>query len=149
MLDLYKLQIFAVVVQEGSFSRAAEHLYVTQSAVSQHIKELEAGLGTTLFQRGPRGVKLTHPGEILYGYTRDIFALVAQAETALTDVEHLTSGRVSLGATPGIGVYLAPDWVQQFRAQYLQITVSLQTDITPHIVADVLGHRLDIGFIEG
>jgi DNA-binding transcriptional LysR family regulator len=46
-------------------------------------------------------------------------------------------------------VYLAPDWVQQFRAQYPQITVSLQTDITPQIVAEVLGHRLDIGFIEG
>jgi DNA-binding transcriptional LysR family regulator len=52
MLDLYKLQIFTTVAQEGSFSRAAEQLYMTQSAVSQHIKELETSLGVTLFERG-------------------------------------------------------------------------------------------------
>lgn len=149
MLDLYKLQIFTVVVQEGSFSRAAEQLYITQSAVSQHIKELEASLGTPLFQRGWRGVQLTHQGEILYGYTRDIFALVAKAENAVTDVEHLTSGRVSIGTTPGVGVYLAPDWVQQFRARYPPLAVALQTGVTAQIVADVLGRRLDIGVIEG
>lgn len=149
MLDLYKLQIFAVVVQEGSFSRAAEQLYITQSAVSQHIKELEASLGTPLFQRGWRGVQPTHQGEILYGYTRDIFALVAQAENAVTDVEHLTGGRVSIGTTPGAGVYLAPDWVQQFRSRYPPLTVALQTGVTAQIVDDVLGRRLDIGVIEG
>lgn len=149
MLDLYKLQIFWVVVQEGSFSAAAEHLYMTQSAVSQHIKELESGLGRQLFQRGWRGVKLTPHGEILHRYTGEILGLVAKAESALTDIEHLTSGRVTIGATPGIGVYLAPDWVQHFRARYPQLIVALQTGITSEIVGDVLGQRLDIGFIEG
>ncbi len=149
MLDLHKLQIFSVVVREGSFSAAAEHLYMTQSAVSQHIKELESSLGRQLFQRGWRGVKLTPYGEILNRYTGEIFALIARAESALTDIEHLTSGRVSMGATPGIGVYLAPDWVQHFRARYPQLTVALQTGITSEIVGDVLGQRLDMGFIEG
>jgi DNA-binding transcriptional LysR family regulator len=149
MLDLYKLQIFSVVVQEGSFSAAAEQLYMTQSAVSQHIKDLESSLGRQLFQRGWRGVKLTSHGEVLNRYAGEIFALVARAESALTDIEHLSSGRVSMGATPGIGIYLAPDWVHQFRARYPQLTVALQTGITSQIVGDVLGQRLDIGFIEG
>lgn len=149
MLDLYKLQIFSMVVQEGSFSAAAERLFMTQSAVSQHIKELEASLGRQLFQRGWRGVRLTHHGEVLNCYTSEIFALVARAESALTDVEHLSSGRVSIGVTPGIGVYLAPDWVQHFRAHYPQLTVALQTGITSEIVSLVLGQRLDMGFIEG
>lgn len=149
MLDLYKLQVFSMVVQEGSFSAAAERLYVTQSAVSQHIKELEASLGRQLFRRGWRGVTLTAHGEILYQYTGEIFALVARAENALTDINHLASGRVSLGATPGIGVYLVPDWVLQFRERHPQLTVALQTGITSQIVNDVLGQRLDIGFVEG
>lgn len=149
MLDLYKLQIFSVVVQEGSFSAAAERLYISQSAVSQHIKELEASLGRQLFQRGWRGVRLTPHGEILKHYTAEIFALVAKAESALTDIEHLTSGRISIGATPGIAVYLAPDWAQRFREHYPQLTVALQTGITSQIVRDILGQRLDIGFIEG
>lgn len=149
MLDLYKLQIFSVVVQEGSFSAAAERLYMTQSAVSQHIKELEVNLGRQLFQRGWRGVKLTAHGEILHRYTGEIFALVAQAENALTDVSHLAGGRVSIGATPGIGVYLIPEWMQQFRIQYPQLTVALQTGITSQIISDILKQHLDIGFIEG
>ncbi len=149
MLDLHKLRIFSVVVQEGSFSAAAEQLLMTQSAVSQHIKELELSLGQQLFQRGWRGVTLTPHGEILYRYTVEIFALVAKAENALTDVNHLRSGRVRIGVTPGIGVYLAPEWVQSFREQYPQLTVALQTGTTAQIVSDVLGQRLAMGFIEG
>ncbi len=149
MLDLYKLQIFSVVVQEGSFSAAAERLYMTQSAVSQHMKELEASLGRPFFERGWRGVRLTPHGEILNRYATEIFELVAKAESALIDIEHLSGGRISIGATPGIGVYLVPDWVQHFRYRYPQLTVALQTGVTAQIVGDVLGRRLDIGFIEG
>jgi DNA-binding transcriptional LysR family regulator len=149
MLDLYKLHIFAVVSQEGSFSAAAERLYMTQSAVSQHIKELETSLGRPLFQRGWRGVKLTPHGEVLNRYTGEIFELVARAENALMDIEHLTTGRITIGATPGLGIYLVPDWTLSFRARYPQITVALHTGVTSQIVSDVLAQRLDIGFIEG
>lgn len=149
VIDLNKLQIFAIVAQEGSFSAAAERLYITQSAVSQHIKDLEAGLGRPLFKRGRRGVTLTSHGEILQRFARDIFVLVARAEAALTDVAHLSEGKVSLGATPGIAVYLAPEWIQRFRGRYPQLTVALQTGITAQIVTDVLAGRLDMGLIEG
>lgn len=149
MIDLNKLHIFDTVVQMGSFSTAAERLHITQSAVSQHIKELEAGLGQLLFTRTRRGVSLTPQGEVLADYSRQIFDLVAKAENALVNVEHLASGKVSLGATPGVGIYLVPDWVQRFRARYPHLTVALQTGVTAQIVADVLAHRLDIGLIEG
>jgi DNA-binding transcriptional LysR family regulator len=149
MLDLYKLQIFAVVVEVGSFSAAAERLYMTQPAISQHIKALEVSLGRELFERGWRGVKLTAHGETLHRYTERIFALVHEAENALINVDGLASGRISLGATPGVGVYLAPEWVQAFREGYPQLTVALKTGITSEIVADVAARRLDIGFVEG
>lgn len=149
MLDLYKLQIFTVVAQEGSFSAAAERLFITQSAVSQHIKDLETSLGRQLFQRGWRGVSLTPHGDILHRYARDIFALVAKAENALTDVTQIESGKVSIGGTPGITVYLAPEWVQRFRQRYPHLTIAVQTGITSQIVGEVLAGRLDVGFIEG
>ncbi len=149
MLDLYKLQIFMVVAQEGSFSAAAERLYVTQSAVSQHMKDLETRLGRPLFQRGWRGVTLTPHGEVLLGYARDIFALIDEAENALIDLERIPEGRLSIGATPGIAIYLVPEWVQRFRARYPQLTVSLKTGVTAQIVADVLDQQISLGFIEG
>ncbi len=149
MLDLYKLQIFVAVVRDGSFSAAAERLYMTQSAVSQHIQELEASLGRKLFLRGRRGVTPTPHGTTLYNYTLRIFELVAEAENAITDVSGLQSGQIKLGATPGAGMYLVPDWVQGFRAKYPQFTVSIQTAVTAQTVADLLAHRIDLAFIEG
>lgn len=149
MIDLHKLHIFHIVAQEGSFSAAAERLLITQSAVSQHIKELETSMGQTLFDRGWRGVRLTPSGEVLAGYASRVFDLIAEAENALTDVLHLASGKVSLGATPGVGVYLAPLWVQEFRSQYPNLTVALNTGVTSQVVADILAHRIDLGIIEG
>ncbi|MGQ9908540.1 MAG: LysR family transcriptional regulator [Candidatus Flexifilum sp.] len=149
MIDLHKLHIFHIVAREGSFSAAAGRLFITQSAVSQHMKDLEIGLGQPLFQRGWRGVRLTPAGEVLADYAARIFALIAEAESALSDVQNLESGKVVIGATPGVSAYLAPGWVAQFRARYPRLTVSVSTGVTGQIAADVLAGRLDLGLIEG
>lgn len=149
MLSLYKLEIFAAVVQSGSFSAAAQRLYMTQPAVSQHIQDLEASLGTILFIRGRRGVTLTAAGETLFDYTQRILHLVAEAESEVTNVENLANGQINIGATSGVSVYLLPDWINSFRAQYPTLNVSLQTAVTTQTVVDVLEHKLDIGFVEG
>ncbi|MEZ4635574.1 MAG: LysR family transcriptional regulator [Caldilineaceae bacterium] len=149
MLNLYKLEIFALVVETGSFSAAADRLLMTQPAVSQHIQDLEASLGARLFERGRRGVRLTSAGETLHDYTRNILRMVADAENAVTDVTQLAGGSVSVAATPGISVYLLPEWVQAFRAQFPNLTVSVQTSITPEIVDALRNRKIDIGLIEG
>lgn len=149
MLDLHKLEIFLRVVRDGSFSRAAENLLMTQPAVSQHIHDLETQLGTTLFNRGRRGVTLTSTGETLHLYAVGILQLMAEAETAVTDVGKLTSAQLLIGATPGISVYLLPSFVQAFRAQYPQITLTIQTGITSQIVGDLRNRRIELGMIEG
>jgi LysR family transcriptional regulator, low CO2-responsive transcriptional regulator len=149
MLNLYKLEIFAIVVETGSFSAAGERLLMTQPAVSQHIQDLEASLGSRLFTRGRRGVRLTPAGETLHDYTRSILHMVAEAENAVTDVTQLASGQISVAATPGVSVYRLPDWIQAFRAQYPNLSVSVQTSITPQIVADLRDRQIDLGLIEG
>ena len=149
MISLYKLEIFALVVQTGSFSAAAERLLMTQPAVSQHIQDLEAALGAKLFARGRRGVTLTEAGETLHRYTQEILRLVAEAESAVTDVRHLASGQARMAATPGVGVYLLPDWVQAFRQAHPNLTVTVQTSITPSIVAGLRRGEMDLGFVEG
>jgi len=149
MLNLYKLEIFATVVQNGSFSAAADCLLLTQPAVSQHIQDLEAALGARLFDRGRRGVTLTAAGEKLHEYTRSILRLVAEAEGAVTDVTQLAAGEMEVVATPGVSVYLLPDWVQAFRGHYPKLTVQVQTSITAQIVDQLQGGKADIGLIEG
>lgn len=149
MINLNKLEIFAAVARAGSFSAAAEQLLMTQPAVSQHVQDLEASLGTRLFVRGRRGVTLTPAGETLHGYTRAIFELVAEAENAITDVEHLAAGQITVGATPGVSVYLLPEAIQEFYSRYPKLTVTVETGITPQIMTDLRAGRLALGLIEG
>jgi len=149
MINLNKLEIFSIVVRAGSFSAAAEQLLMTQPAVSQHIQDLEASLGTRLFDRGRRGVTLTPAGATLHRYTRAIFDLVAAAENAITDVEHLATGQITAGATPGISVYLLPEPIQEFHNRYPKLGVTVATGTTPQILADLRAGRLAFGLIEG
>ena len=149
MLSLYKLEIFAAVVQSGSFSAAAQRLYMTQPAVSQHIQDLELSLGTSLFIRGRRGVTMTSQGEKLYDYTQRILLLVAEAESEVTHVENLESGQITIGATPGVSVYLLPNWLHGFRTKYPKLNVSLQTGVTTQNVIGIMEHKLDIAIVEG
>ena len=149
MLDLHKLEIFFFFFREGSFSRAAESLLMTQPAVSQHIQDLETQVGTQLFTRERRGVTLTSEGEILEGYAKKLLQLMAEAEIAVTDVRKLASGQFVLGATPGVSIYLLPDYIQAFRSQYPQLSVTLHTGITPSIVSELRAGQIELGFIEG
>jgi DNA-binding transcriptional LysR family regulator len=149
MLSLYKLEIFNAVATEGSFSRAAERLLLSQPAVSQHVRDLEASLGRELFRRGNRGVTLTDAGELLLETTRSILRLVAEVETSIAGLDGRVYGPVAIGATPGAGVYLLPGWIQSFRKRFPAVMPLLRTATTAVIAAEVSGGRLDLGVIEG
>ncbi|GCE45355.1 DNA-binding transcriptional LysR family regulator [Thermosporothrix hazakensis] len=148
-MDLYKLEIFVLVAQEGSLSKAATRMYMSQPAISQHIHELEMSLGTQLFRRGPRGVELTAAGKTLHTYAQDILKLVAEAKAAVTEVERLSQGRLLIGATPGIGEYFLPEWMQSFKQRFPQVTIALQTEVTSQLLISLLTNQIHVGFIEG
>ncbi|MHB8735763.1 MAG: LysR family transcriptional regulator, partial [Terriglobales bacterium] len=76
------LALFHAVAMEGSVSRAATRLRISQPAVSKQVRELERALGTELLERLPRGVRLTAAGDLLVSYTRRLFPLAAEAEAA-------------------------------------------------------------------
>ena len=149
MIDLYKLEIFNSVAMEGSFSKAARGLSLTQPAISHHMRDLEASLNATLFDRGPRGVTLTPAGESLLDYTRCILHLVAEAQNAVQQVDALAGGQVRLGATPDAGFYLLPQWMQSFHGRFPKLTTSLATADSSGIVAALTANELDVGFVEG
>lgn len=148
-LSLHKLEIFGAVAQTGSFSRAAEQLLMSQSAVSQHVQDLESVLGNALFTRGARGVVLTDAGVTLLDYTRKILDLVSQAELAVTDVSRLENGSMTLGATPGISAYLLPEWIDAFSEKYPNLSVAVQTDTTPVLLERIRAQKLRVAIVEG
>jgi len=103
MLDVRRLRVLKEVAELGSFSAAAESLAYTQSAVSQQIAALERESGTTLVDRGPRGIRLTDAGRALVQHAEDILCRLGAAEAELEAIAGLRGGRVRLSAFPTAG----------------------------------------------
>ena len=148
MITLYELKIFHTVIQSGSFSRAAQSLYLTQSSVSQHIDNLEKKLGVHLFLRGNRGVRLTPDGKRLERYADQLLKLTAEMERDLTRVENLEDGQLRIGATIHTAGYMLPEWLQKLQQAYPRIKVSLVTDDEMNILKNLAIGSLDLGFME-
>ena len=89
-LELYR--VFKEVAETGNISAAAKNLYISQSAVSQSIKQLETALQARLFARSPRGVTLTGEGQMLYQYVRNALGLLATGEDKLSQAQQLHPG---------------------------------------------------------
>jgi DNA-binding transcriptional LysR family regulator len=149
MFTLYQLQIFQTVAQAGSISRAAERLYLTQPAVSQHVRALENELGVRLFEREARGVSLTPPGQLLLDYTRCLLRLAEEAQRVVTQTGGVRQGQLRIGASPGVGVFLLPGWIHAFHERYPELSVTLKTAPTPDVVQRLEAGQLDLGIVEG
>jgi len=108
MLDVRRLRVLQEVAEQGSFSAAAESLAYTQSAVSQQIAALERESGTTLVDRGPRGIRLTDAGRALVQHAEDILCRLGAAEAELEAIAGLRGGRVRLGSFASAGATVMP-----------------------------------------
>ncbi len=142
-MNLNHLHIFHAVANSGSVTLGAERLMVSQPAVSKQIGLLERALKTKLFERHARGVRLTASGEILAGYARRIFALADEAHGALDDLAGLRTGRLAIGASTTLGVYLLPKVLVEFRRQYPGVQLHLEIEN-----AQVLQQRLEDGLLD-
>lgn len=148
-MDLHKLRTFAVVAAEGNITRAARRLSTSQPAVSKQLSELEEALGTALFHRLPRGVRLTEAGNILLRHAARIFAAENAAEAELAELSGLTRGRLSIGASTTIGSYLIPHVFSAFHREHPVVKLELEIANTSVIQAMVLDDRIDLGLTEG
>ena len=97
-MDLFQLQTFMAVVQEGSFSRAALKLHRSQPAISQTIRKLEEELNEPLLDRSSRDGTLTDAGEVVYDYALKLVNLRSEAQGALTELRELHRGKLSIAA---------------------------------------------------
>lgn len=149
MINLYKLEVFVQVARETSFSRAAAHLYMTQSAISQHIHDLEQSLGVTLFERGPEGIRLTPAGQSVLSYARNLLYTAAAAEAEITDVRHLTSGTLQLGAVAHAAAVTLIPWLLKFSQAYPNLSVMVDPQPSMEQVEEIAAGTEDLAFLDG
>ena len=145
-MDLSQLEVFLSVAHEGRFSRAAEKLHRTQSAVSQTIHKLEQELGEALFDRSSRDGTLTDAGRVLQEYAERLLNLREGARAALAELRELQKGKLVIAANEFTSLYLLPV-LAEFRRLHPMIKVTVQRTLGSRIPDDVLHHKCEFGVL--
>ncbi|HEV8643267.1 MAG TPA: selenium metabolism-associated LysR family transcriptional regulator [Methylomirabilota bacterium] len=146
-MDLRRLEVFAKVAELGSFSRAAEALFLTQPTVSEHVQALEQELGVQLLDRLGRGATPTPAGELLLGYARRILGLTHEARQAIDRFQGRMSGQLIVGGSTIPGEYILPALIGQFKGKYPDISISLRIGSSQQVSAWVEEGRVEIGVV--
>jgi LysR family cyn operon transcriptional activator len=146
-MEMSQLRTFRAVAEALNFTRAAERLHLTQSAVSHQIKALEEELGEPLFIRAKRGVKLSQAGKIALEYVERILDESEALRERLSGREHSPVGRVRVAAATQAFVYLFAPLFESFMDSHPGVDLTFRTTATTEqTVADILNGAADVGF---
>ncbi len=126
-MHLRQMRVFCAIVEEGSFRRASDLLELSQPSVSQHIAALEKNYNVKLFRRSGRGVILTPEGRALYTLGRELLKLDDSIPATFRDMQALQHGSLSLGASHHVAESILPPVLDDFRASFPQISLSIRT----------------------
>ena len=146
-MELQQLRGFYEVAREGSFTRAAARLFLTQPAVSQQVKSLEEELGQALIVRGRRRVDLTAAGRALYARTTTVFAELAGARQELDAMGQVVRGRVILATSDTNCTYVLPTVLRRFRTRYPQVEVDIRNKMSSEVRQLTLSDHVDFGLV--
>lgn len=145
----FRLKVFESVASHLSFTKASGELFISQPAISKHIRELEAEFDVKLFHRKGNKVTLTQAGIILYSYTKNILSLHNELKFELSRLKGNTKGELRLGASTTIAQYVIPTALAKFHSRYPEISISLYNENTEVIEQKLLNNEIDIGLVEG
>ncbi|WP_225731740.1 MULTISPECIES: LysR family transcriptional regulator [unclassified Nocardia] len=151
MFDSRHVRVFDEVVRTGSFAAAARSLGYTQPAISQQMKALEKAVGTALFVRVGRGLRLTDAGEILAGHATGILSAISAAQQQVTAITRLRSGRIRVCAFPSASATLIPSAVKELKSVDSGVHIELLESEPPDSVEALRRGDCDIalGFTYG
>jgi DNA-binding transcriptional LysR family regulator len=138
------LKIFNSVAKEGSISKAAELLHISQPAVTQSIHTLENNLGGILFIRTPKGVVLTNEGNELYSYIKEGVSYFNNGINKFDSLKKLETGTIKIGASAITSEYFLMPYIKEFTNKYPNIKISITNGLTENLIKDLRNGTLDI-----
>lgn len=142
------LMVFLTVVEKGNLTRAAEKLFITQSAVSQNIKILEDRFNTKLLDRTNKSIKMTKAGEVLHIHAQQILNQYALTARTIDELQDGITGSLNIGSGFTFGEYFLPDVISTFIKEYPKIQPKITIKNSIRIANQVKQNELDIGIIE-
>jgi len=149
MIFDFRLKVFYTVAQRLSFTKAGGELFITQPAVTKHIKELEQQLNVQLFKRNGNNINLTTAGKVLLQYTEKIFQTYTELETELAQLNNIEAGTMHIGASTTVAQTILPKLLALFKKTYPAISFTFTQGNTDYITQQVLAEKIDIAIVEG
>lgn len=146
-LTLKQLRYVDALARHGHFGRAAETCAISQPALSMQVRDLEQALGTDLFERGPRQVRLTAFGEDFVTRARDILRAADDLADMARAAQDRLVGRLRLGVIPTVAPYLLPTIVAQLGRSHAGLDLHLRETITPRLLSELAEGRLDAAIV--
>lgn len=144
---LQHLITFCRVVEEGSFTRAAQVQNLTQPSITKQVGALEDHLQVQLFTRHGKQVHLTPAGELVYEYARQVVHLVQRCESAVQEMRSPGSGHITVGCVHTIGLFTLPDLLAEFVRENPLIKINVKTGNNAETVTMLLHGEVDLGLI--
>jgi len=149
-LTLHQLQIFAAVVREGSFTKAAQSLFLSEPTVSEQIKLLEQVVGASLFSRAARKpIRVTTAGERLLEAVDQVSNQLEEALRDIASLQRAEAGRIAFGAGRAFGAYIFPSLYASFRDANPGISVQVDFAVRQRLLESVLKRELDLAVVLG
>jgi DNA-binding transcriptional LysR family regulator len=148
-MENFRLKVFRAVARNRNFRIAAEELLLTQPAVTQQIKALEAEFGTALFDRSGGRITLTPAGEALLPFAERLAALANEAREAVAATGSDHAGTLTLAASQTIGQYLLPRLIAAFLAENPKVDLNVLSGNTQTSLEALMEHRAQLALIEG
>ncbi|TCU15887.1 LysR family transcriptional regulator [Rhizobium sullae] len=141
---LRQIQYFVAVAEQGSVTRAAQNLSISQSSVTEALKELETDLGVELFERHPRGLTITHNGHQFLRHATKILASVSDARASFSSLQSALSGTLNIGVTSLVAGYVLSDLLARYRRACPGVEVSAIEDNGGYLEHLLVGGELDV-----
>lgn len=148
-ITLRQLEIFIAVAETAQVTKASKKLFVTQSAVSMALAELENQLGTSLFDRQGRSLLLNERGRYLLPHAKDIILQVNNVETVMSEKNDTLTGHVEIVASHALGNYILPYLIGAFKRIHPNVSMNMHVYNTKYAERMITGGSMDIGFVEG
>ena len=145
-MELSQLRMLKAVCDTGSVARAAETLHCVPSNITARLKSLERELGTSLFFRDGRGVRVSPAGQIFLEYATRILSLTEEARRAIAP-SNAPSGPLRIGAIESSATGRLPQLLAKYHAQYPQVSLELSTGTWAQLLEDIRQHRLDAAIV--
>jgi DNA-binding transcriptional LysR family regulator len=146
-MDVRQLEMFRAVAEDGAFTRAAQRLHVSQSAVSRQLKLLEEELGTLLLHRTRRGVSLTPAGELLLTTANRIHRDMKDVVWQISETQALQRGLLRLGGGMTVCLYILPRLLKKFRALYKNVDLRVTSGTAEAVLRLLRNHQVDLGLL--